>query len=40
MSITHSQTYELFDNVCLMADGMIIYHGKRKDVVPYFNSLG
>ncbi|CAN0467443.1 unnamed protein product, partial [Scytosiphon promiscuus] len=34
------ETYELFDNVLLMAEGKIIYHGPRKDVVPYFNSLG
>lgn len=34
------QTYELFDNVCLMAEGMVIYHGKREDIVPYFNNLG
>lgn len=34
------QTYELFDNVCLMAEGMVIYHGKREDVVSYFNRLG
>ncbi|CAM9737972.1 unnamed protein product [Ascophyllum nodosum] len=34
------ETYELFDNVCLMAEGMVIYHGKREDIIPYFNSLG
>ncbi|CAM9674100.1 unnamed protein product, partial [Scytosiphon promiscuus] len=34
------ETYELFDNVLLMAEGKIIYHGPREDVVPYFNSLG
>ncbi|CAM9164398.1 unnamed protein product [Ectocarpus sp. 13 AM-2016] len=34
------ETYELFDNVILMAEGKIIYHGPREDIVPYFNSLG
>ena len=34
------QTFELFDNICLMAEGRIIYHGEREGVVPYFNSLG
>ncbi|CBJ30624.1 conserved unknown protein [Ectocarpus siliculosus] len=34
------ETYELFDNIILMAEGKIIYHGPREDVVPYFNNLG
>lgn len=34
------QTYELFDNICLMMEGKIIYHGPRVEVVPYLNSLG
>ncbi|CAM9216772.1 unnamed protein product, partial [Hapterophycus canaliculatus] len=34
------ETYELFDNIILMAEGKIIFNGPRKDVVPYFNSLG
>ncbi|CAM9790102.1 unnamed protein product, partial [Ectocarpus sp. 12 AP-2014] len=34
------ETYELFDNIILMAEGKIIFHGPREDVVPYFNSLG
>ncbi|CAN0587405.1 unnamed protein product, partial [Ectocarpus sp. 12 AP-2014] len=34
------QTYALFDNIILMSEGKIIFHGAREDVVPYFNSLG
>ncbi|CAM9251648.1 unnamed protein product, partial [Laminaria digitata] len=34
------ETFELFDNICLMAEGNIIYHGEREGIVPYFNSLG
>lgn len=34
------QTFELFDNICLMAEGRIIYQGERKGIVPYFNTLG
>ncbi|CBN79954.1 pleiotropic drug resistance transporter [Ectocarpus siliculosus] len=34
------ETYALFDNIILMSEGKIIFHGAREDVVPYFNSLG
>ncbi|CAM9128278.1 unnamed protein product [Scytosiphon promiscuus] len=34
------ETYKLFDNILLMAEGKIIFNGPREDVVPYFNSLG
>ncbi|CAM9975163.1 unnamed protein product [Scytosiphon promiscuus] len=34
------ETYELFDNIMLMSEGKVIFHGPREDVVPYFNSLG
>lgn len=40
MFFIKQQTYMLFDNVLLMAEGMVIYHGKRENVMPYFNSLG
>lgn len=35
-----SQTYELFDNIVLLAEGKVIFHGPREDIVPYFSSLG
>lgn len=34
-----SQTYGLFDRLILMADGHIIFQGKREDSVPYFNQM-
>lgn len=34
------QTYELFDNILLLAEGKVIYHGPREDIVPYFNGIG
>ncbi|CAN0260174.1 unnamed protein product [Hapterophycus canaliculatus] len=34
------ETYELFDDIVLLSEGKVIFHGPREDVVPYFNSLG
>eukprot|EP00903_Cladosiphon_okamuranus_P018818 g17309.t1 len=34
------ETYQLFDDILLMGDGKIMYHGPREDIVPYFNGLG
>eukprot|EP00752_Nemacystus_decipiens_P004290 g3919.t1 len=34
------ETYELFDDILLLGEGKIMYHGPREDIVPYFNSLG
>ncbi|CAI5960868.1 unnamed protein product [Closterium sp. NIES-64] len=34
------ETYELFDDVLLLAEGHVIFHGPREDVLPFFNSLG
>jgi len=34
------ETYELFDNVVLLMDGHVVYHGRREDVIPYIESLG
>ena len=32
--------YDLFDEVMLLSEGQIIYHGPRERVLPYFESLG
>ncbi|KNC98741.1 uncharacterized protein SPPG_09301 [Spizellomyces punctatus DAOM BR117] len=32
--------YDLFDKVCLIADGRCIYFGPAKDAKPYFESIG
>lgn len=34
------QVFELFDNIMLLADGHIIYHGPTESVVRYFAQLG
>ncbi|CAM9133895.1 unnamed protein product [Choristocarpus tenellus] len=34
------EVYGLFDEVCVMAEGSVIYHGPREDCMPHFNSLG
>jgi ABC-type sulfate/molybdate transport systems ATPase subunit len=28
------ETYELFDDVILMREGTIVYHGPQSDVIP------
>ena len=35
-----SRSYDLFDDVLLMAEGSIIFHGPREQVVPFFESCG
>ncbi|KAK4801462.1 hypothetical protein SAY86_021949 [Trapa natans] len=34
------ETYDLFDDIILIADGQIVYHGPRKLVLEFFESLG
>ena len=34
------EAYDLFDDVLLIAEGSIIYHGPREDIVPFFESCG
>ncbi|PHU26671.1 Pleiotropic drug resistance protein 13 [Capsicum chinense] len=34
------ETFELFDDLVLLSDGYIVYHGPRADVIPFFESLG
>ncbi|EGZ27174.1 pleiotropic drug resistance protein ABC superfamily [Phytophthora sojae] len=34
------EVFELFDNILLLNDGEVMYHGPREHVVPYFESLG
>ncbi|RHZ44130.1 hypothetical protein Glove_757g5 [Diversispora epigaea] len=35
-----SQVFELFDNLLLMADGHVVYFGKRADLVDYLTTQG
>jgi len=34
------ESYDLFDDVLLMAEGSIIYHGPRTEIVPFFETCG
>ncbi|DAZ98910.1 TPA: hypothetical protein N0F65_001349 [Lagenidium giganteum] len=34
------EVYELFDDILIMNDGSITYHGSREEVLPYFEALG
>nr|XP_043620816.1 pleiotropic drug resistance protein 3-like [Erigeron canadensis] len=34
------EAFDLFDDIMLMAEGMIVYHGPRSNVLEYFENLG
>ncbi|EIE26053.1 ATP-binding cassette transporter [Coccomyxa subellipsoidea C-169] len=34
------ETYNLFDDVMLLAEGLLVYHGPKEEVVPFFEGLG
>nr|CAB3468469.1 unnamed protein product [Digitaria exilis] len=34
------ETYNLFDEIILLSDGQIVYHGPREDVLDFFKSMG
>ncbi|EGZ11558.1 pleiotropic drug resistance protein ABC superfamily [Phytophthora sojae] len=34
------EAFELFDDVLLMNEGSVMFHGKRETVVPYFEQMG
>lgn len=34
------ETYELFDDVMLLVAGTIVFHGRREDVLPFFQKFG
>ncbi|KAF3334919.1 pleiotropic drug resistance protein 3-like protein [Carex littledalei] len=34
------ETYDLFDDIILISDGQIVYHGPRHDVLEFFESMG
>ncbi|KZV31666.1 pleiotropic drug resistance protein 1-like [Dorcoceras hygrometricum] len=34
------ETYNLFDDIVLLSDGQIVYHGPRENVVGFFESMG
>ncbi|GER45131.1 pleiotropic drug resistance protein [Striga asiatica] len=34
------ETYDLFDDIALLSDGQIVYHGPRENVLDFFDSMG
>ncbi|KAM0847154.1 hypothetical protein ACQ4PT_055202 [Festuca glaucescens] len=34
------ETYNLFDDIILLSDGQVVYHGPRKNVLEFFESMG
>ncbi|KAK9820341.1 hypothetical protein WJX72_009201 [[Myrmecia] bisecta] len=34
------ETFELFDDILLLSDGYLVYHGPRENVMEFFESLG
>lgn len=34
------EVFNLFDDVLLLSEGQVVYHGPREEVMPFFNSLG
>ncbi|CAH9108624.1 unnamed protein product [Cuscuta epithymum] len=34
------ETFELFDDIILLSEGQIVYHGPRENVVEFFESVG
>ncbi|CAN6456247.1 unnamed protein product [Victoria cruziana] len=34
------ETYDLFDDIILLSDGYIVYHGPREHVLEFFESMG
>jgi ABC-type multidrug transport system ATPase subunit len=34
------ETLELFDDIILLCEGQIVYHGPRQNVTGFFNTIG
>ncbi|XP_042413622.1 ABC transporter G family member 36-like isoform X1 [Zingiber officinale] len=34
------ETYDLFDDIILLSDGQVVYHGPRENVLEFFESMG
>lgn len=34
------ETYNLFDDIILMAEGKIVYHGPREEILNFFDECG
>jgi ABC-2 type transporter len=34
------ETYNLFDDIVLLSEGQVVYHGPREDILEFFQSVG
>lgn len=34
------ETYDLFDDIVLLSEGRVVYHGPREHVLEFFESMG
>ena len=34
------EVFDLFDDVLLLSEGQVVYHGPREDVVGFFSNMG
>lgn len=34
------ETYDLFDDILVLSDGHVVFHGPRQEVLPFFSALG
>lgn len=34
------ETYDLFDDIVLLSEGRVVYHGPREGVLEFFESMG
>ncbi len=34
------EVYDLFDDIMLLSDGRVVFHGPKEEVLPFFRSLG
>ena len=40
MTAPAPETYDLFDDIILISDGQVVYHGPREYVLDFFESMG
>lgn len=34
------ETFDLFDDILLLSEGYVVYHGPRENIIEFFESLG
>jgi len=39
-SLPPQEVFNLFDDIMVLSEGHIIYHGPKEEIEPFFGSLG